>query len=46
MKASKYNLTIIAVLTLLVYLFPLYWLYISSFKGMAELFAFPPTFFP
>ena len=28
------------------YLFPMYWMYVSSLKSPAELFASPPTFFP
>lgn len=30
----------------LVYLFPIYWMFISGFKSSAEIFANPPTFFP
>lgn len=30
----------------LVYLFPIYWMFISGFKTSAEIFANPPTFFP
>jgi multiple sugar transport system permease protein len=29
-----------------VYLFPLYWMYITSLKGGSEIFANPPTFWP
>lgn len=30
----------------LIYLFPIYWMFISGFKTSAEIFANPPTFFP
>jgi multiple sugar transport system permease protein len=29
-----------------VYLFPLYWMYVTSLKGSSEIFANPPTFWP
>ncbi|WP_428927093.1 carbohydrate ABC transporter permease [Marinibacterium sp. SX1] len=29
-----------------IYLFPLYWMYITSLKGGSEIFASPPTFWP
>jgi multiple sugar transport system permease protein len=28
------------------YLFPLYWMYVTAFKGNTEIFRFPPTFWP
>ena len=28
------------------YLFPLYWMYVTSLKGQTEIFANPPTFWP
>ena len=28
------------------YLFPLYWMYVTAFKGSAEIFQVPPTFWP
>lgn len=29
-----------------IYLFPLYWMYVTSLKGQSEIFANPPTFWP
>lgn len=29
-----------------IYLFPLYWMYITAIKGQSEIFAIPPTFWP
>ena len=29
-----------------IYLFPLYWMYVTSLKGGSEIFASPPTFWP
>lgn len=37
---------IIAGAATLVYLFPLYWLFVTSIKPMNELFAYPPNYFP
>ncbi|GEA31264.1 carbohydrate ABC transporter permease [Clostridium diolis] len=39
-------LNIIAVIVGAIFLFPLYWVIISSFKSDAEIFRNPPTFFP
>lgn len=29
-----------------IYLFPLYWMYVTSIKGQSEIYAVPPTFWP
>src|SRR5690606_32069213 len=29
-----------------IYLFPLYWMYITAVKGQSEIYATPPTFWP
>lgn len=29
-----------------IYLFPLYWMYVTAIKGQSEIFAIPPTFWP
>ena len=34
---------VIAILLAIVYLFPLYWMYVTSLKGGSEIFASPPT---
>jgi multiple sugar transport system permease protein len=39
-------LTLIAVAGVALYLFPIYWMIISSLKNSAEIFANPPTLFP
>ena len=43
---KKYMCTVIAVLFTLVYLFPLYWMVITSFKTKEEIFSAKPTFWP
>ena len=35
-----------ALLLAAIYLFPLYWMYITAIKGQSEIFAIPPTFWP
>nr|WP_317282314.1 carbohydrate ABC transporter permease [uncultured Sellimonas sp.] len=42
----KYLCTIFAVLFTLIYLFPLYWMVITSFKTKEEIFSSIPTFWP
>jgi multiple sugar transport system permease protein len=37
---------VFAGISLVIFLFPIYWFYITSFKGQRELDAFPPTFWP
>lgn len=53
MKIRKINeknqniiLNIIAVIISILFLFPIYWIFISSFKIDGEIFAVPPTLFP
>jgi multiple sugar transport system permease protein len=36
----------VAVLLTLIFVFPIYWLFIISFKTPAEIFAFPPVWYP
>lgn len=43
---KKYSCTAIAILFTLVYLFPLYWMIITSFKTKEEIFSAVPTFWP
>jgi multiple sugar transport system permease protein len=44
--ARNWRLTAIAAAITLAYLFPVYWMFVSGFKGSAEIFARPPTLFP
>lgn len=37
---------VIAILLAIVYLFPLYWMYITALKSGSEMFATPPSFWP
>jgi multiple sugar transport system permease protein len=39
-------LTVIAVVGVALYLFPIYWMFVSGLKNSAEIFANPPTLFP
>jgi multiple sugar transport system permease protein len=39
-------LTLIAVTGVALYLFPIYWMFVSGLKNSAEIFANPPTLFP
>lgn len=43
---KKYEATGIACLSTLLFLFPIYWMFITSIKPRNELFANPPTLFP
>lgn len=45
-EVKKYSCTVFSVLFVLVYLFPLYWMVITSFKTKDEIFSAVPTFFP
>jgi multiple sugar transport system permease protein len=36
----------IALILAAIYLFPLYWMYVTSLKGQSEIYASPPTFWP
>jgi multiple sugar transport system permease protein len=41
------RLMLVAALALAaIYLFPLYWMYVTAIKGQSEIFAIPPTFWP
>jgi len=46
MKNKKILLNIFAILLACVFLFPVYWIIISSLKTDSEIFNTPPTFFP
>ncbi|MBD8065241.1 carbohydrate ABC transporter permease [Devosia sp. PTR5] len=39
-------LFVLAIALAAIYLFPLYWMYVTSLKGQSEIFANPPTFWP
>jgi multiple sugar transport system permease protein len=41
-----YTSAFIAAVSTLIYLFPLYWMFVTSIKPSAELFAYPPHYFP
>lgn len=43
---KKYSLTVFALCLVSLYLFPLYWMYITALKSGTEIFAYPPTFWP
>ena len=45
-KKQQYTLLGICIGVLLIYLFPLYWMYISALKDNTEIFQVPPTLFP
>ena len=38
--------SIVGVLGVALYLFPIYWMFVSGLKTAAEIFANPPTLFP
>jgi multiple sugar transport system permease protein len=44
--SRKYGATLIAIAVTLIYLFPIYWMFVTSIKPMDELFAVPPHYFP
>lgn len=44
--AARWFCTLLGALLALLYLFPLYWTWVSSLKGPGELFASPPTLWP
>ena len=48
LKVIEHKITPYLLLTLLalIFLSPLYWMFISSFKSMDEIYTLPPTFFP
>ncbi|CAM2157677.1 Carbohydrate ABC transporter permease [Pararobbsia alpina] len=43
---KKTLLLVVALLVTALYLFPLYWMYITAFKSAAEMFRYPPTLWP
>lgn len=45
-KAGRWVLSAVGAAVALAYLFPIYWMYASSFKSPAELFVSPPTLWP
>ena len=47
-RRSWTNIALLGVALLLaaLYLFPLYWMYVTSLKNGTEIFANPPTFWP
>lgn len=45
-KRKKLAYTIITLIVLAIFLFPIYWMVITSLKSSAEIFAKEPTFFP
>jgi multiple sugar transport system permease protein len=42
----NYLLLLVALVLAAIYLFPLYWMYVTSLKTGSEMFATPPTFWP
>jgi multiple sugar transport system permease protein len=45
-RLSSYSLNVGTILILIVFLFPIYWMFVSSFKTSSEIFAKVPTFYP
>lgn len=45
-RHTQYILLAVAVAMALLYLFPIYWMYVSALKGPAETFVYPPTLVP
>lgn len=45
-RNEKHMALIVALISTIIFLFPIYWMVITSIKPMNELFASPPTFFP
>lgn len=45
-KINRMILLVLSVLVSIVFLFPIVWIVLSSFKGGNEIFAWPPTLFP
>ncbi|HTN61871.1 MAG TPA: carbohydrate ABC transporter permease, partial [Devosia sp.] len=43
---SKWAMLVAALLMAAIYLFPLYWMYVTSLKSGSEIFANPPAFWP
>ena len=45
-KVRQGLLFLIIIILLILFLFPVYWIFTISVKGKAEIFAYPPTWFP
>lgn len=45
-RAQRYVFVLAALVVVIVFLFPVYWMVTTSFKAPNEIFAYPPTFFP
>jgi multiple sugar transport system permease protein len=45
-RHTPWLLLVIALVMAAFYLFPLYWMYVTSFKTGSEIYAIPPTFWP
>lgn len=43
---KRYALLALALVFLAIYLFPLYWMYLTALKPSSETFTYPPTFWP
>ncbi|SEQ72894.1 carbohydrate ABC transporter membrane protein 2, CUT1 family [Faunimonas pinastri] len=43
---KRYILLAVALVSVAVYLFPLYWMYVTALKSGTEIFQYPPTFWP
>ena len=43
---TPWLLLVLALALAAIYLFPLYWMYVTSLKSQTEIFANPPTFWP
>lgn len=43
---KRYILLVIGLVMTAIYLFPLYWMYLTALKGSTEIFQYPPTFWP
>jgi multiple sugar transport system permease protein len=46
MRMRRYVPTAIAVALLAIYLFPIYWMYVTGFKSLTEAVQYPPTLWP
>ncbi|MDQ0338583.1 multiple sugar transport system permease protein [Caldalkalibacillus uzonensis] len=45
-RHKQLTLNLVAILIVLVFLFPVYWMFITSIKTQSEIFQFPPTYWP
>lgn len=46
LRKRKYLLTVLSLVMLAIFLFPIYWMIITALKPQATIFAYPPQFFP